>query len=139
MAGNEDRKAELIAQLARARQQIDSSGTGVRQALDVRTRVRSSFRKHAALWLGGGLLAGVVIATVARRPRTAPASSGRKRSADDTVKKAGAAGLLVAGAKIAFDALRPMLIKWLLSRATPLAEKMVARYTSHHRPERQDW
>lgn len=139
MAGNEDRKAELIAQLARARQQIDSSGTGVRQALDVRTRVRSSFQKHAALWLGAGLVGGAVIAAFARRPRTAAASSARRRSSDDTVKKAGAAGLIVAGAKIAFDAVRPMLIKWLLSRATPLAEKIVARYTSHYRPGRQDW
>lgn len=134
MAGNEDRKAELIAQLAKARQQIDSSGTRVRQALDVPARVRSSFQKHAVVWMGGGLLAGVLIAALARRPRTA-ATTKQKETRDGALPKAGAAGLLVAGAKIVFDVCRPILIKWLMSRTAPLAEKIVARYTSHSHPD----
>jgi hypothetical protein len=136
MAGKEDRKAELIAQLARARQQIDSSGIQVRHALDVPARVRGSFRKHGALWIGGAVIAGVVIAKFARRPR---AVSAGKKSSDDAVKKAGVAGLLVAGAKIAFDAFRPMLLKWLMNQATPYVEKMAARYTSQSRPNEHDW
>jgi hypothetical protein len=133
MAGNEDRKAELIAQLARARQQIDSSSSQVRRALDVPARVRGSFQKHAVLWIGGAVITGVVIAKFARRPRAG--LSARKKGGDAAVKKAGAAGLLLAGAKIAFDAFRPMLAKWLVSRATPYVEKMMTRYASHTHTE----
>jgi hypothetical protein len=137
MAGNEDRKAELIARLARARQQIDSSGKGVRHALDVPARIRSSFRNHSVAWLGGGLLAGIVIAQLLRRPRTVSAS--KKEGRNSAIPKAGAAGLLVAGGKIAFDILRPVLLKWLVRRSTPWAENFVARHTSHSQaPERED-
>jgi hypothetical protein len=126
MAGNEDRKAELIAQLARARQQLDASGKGFRRAIDVPARIRSNFQNHAFAWIGGALLAGVVIARIARRPRAA--SSGKAKGSNSSLPKAGAAGLLVAGAKVAFDILRPLLVKWLVSRATPLAENLMARY-----------
>ena len=137
MAGNEDRKAELIAQLARARQQIDASGSKVRQDLDVRARIRSSFQRNTVAWLSGGLIAGAMLVAVLRRPRVA--SPVRKKHSDDAVKKAGAAGLLVAGAKIAFDAFRPMLIKWVVSRATPFAEKMMSRYSAQEETRRRDW
>ena len=127
MAGNENRKAELIAQLARARQQIDASGANVRRSLDVPARIRSNFQKNAVAWVGGGLAAGVLIAFVLRRPRSNPVRSAAK--GESALPKAGAAGLLVAGGKIAFDLLRPMLIKWVMNQATPMVEKMMARYT----------
>jgi hypothetical protein len=126
MAGNEDRKAELIAQLARARRQLDFSGAKVRKAIDVPARVRSNLQKHALAWVGGAVLAGVLIAKWPRKGRKAPLNQGKNGS----VAKAGAAGLLLAGGKIAFDILRPALLKWLVSRATPYAEGLVARYTS---------
>jgi hypothetical protein len=126
MAGNEDRKAELIAQLARARQQLDASGNGFRQAIDVPARVRRNFQNYAFAWIGGALLAGVVIAKIARRPRSP--SSGKAKSSNSSLSKAGAAGLLVAATKFAFDILRPVLVKWLVSRATPFAENLMARY-----------
>jgi hypothetical protein len=138
MAGNEDRKAELIARLARARQQLDSSGRNVRRAMDVPARIRSSLRSHPAIWLGGGLLAGVVISQLLRRPRTRTTSAGKEKSRKGALPKAGAAGLLVAGGKIAFDILRPLLVKWLVRRAAPLAENLMARYTSHSEaPDRE--
>jgi hypothetical protein len=137
MAGNEDRKAELIAQLARARQQIDASGSKVRRDLDVGARIRSSFQRHTFAWLSGGLIAGAVLVAVFRRPRVA--SPAGKKHRDETMKKAGAAGLLVAGTKIAFDAFRPMLIKWVIGRATPFAEKMMSRYTGRHERSHDDW
>src|SRR6187402_695122 len=107
MAGNEDRKAELIAQLAGARKQIDESGAGVRRGMDISTRLRSSFREHAVVWLGGGLLAGILVTRTLRRPRSIKVS----KNTEDALPKAGAAALLVAGTKIAFDILRPVLIK----------------------------
>ena len=136
MAGNEDRKAELIARLADARQQIDSSGKGFRQAIDVPARIRSSFRNHSVIWLGGGLLVGIVISQFLRRPR--PTSPSKEKGRNGPLPKAGAAGLLVAGSKIAFDILRPVLMKWLVQRATPWAENFMARHTSHSQaPERE--
>jgi hypothetical protein len=129
MAGNEDRKAELIARLARARQQLDSSGRNVRRALDVPARIRSSLRSHPAIWLGGGLLAGIVISQLLRRPRTT--SAGKEKGRHGALPKAGAAGLLVAAGKVVFDILRPVLVKWMVHQATPLAENFMARYTSH--------
>jgi hypothetical protein len=126
MAGSEDRKAELIAELARARRQLDASGANVRRALDVPARVRGNFQKHALAWVGGAVLVGVLIAKWPRRSRKESGRPGK----NGALPKAGAAGLLVATGKIAFDVLRPVLVKWLASRAAPLAEDLVARYTS---------
>jgi hypothetical protein len=133
MAGSEDRKAELIAELARARRQLDVSGKNVRHALDVPARVRSNFQKHALAWVGGAVLVGVLIAKLPRRSQKKPRDDGK----NGALPKAGAAGLLVAGGKIAFDVLRPVLVKWLANRAAPLAEDLVARYTYRSRPYRE--
>ena len=132
MARNEDRKAELIRELARARRQLDLSGRSVRHALDVPARVRRNFKKNAFAWVGGALLVGVLIAKLPRRSRNAPADTAK----NDALPKAGAAGLLLAGGKMAFDLLRPILIKWLVQRATPYAEDMAARFTARYRDSR---
>jgi hypothetical protein len=132
MAGSEDRKAELIAELARARRQLDVSGNNVRHALDVPARVRSNFQKHALVWVGGAVLVGVLIAKFPRRSRKESAGQGK----NSALPKAGAAGLLLATGKIAFDVLRPVLVKWLANRAAPIAEDLVARYASRSRPPR---
>jgi hypothetical protein len=125
MAEHQDRKAELIAQLARARSHMEASGGSVRRALDFPTRLRGSFKEHAFAWAGGAVLAGILLAKLPRRTRKVYVDSEGQR-----VKKsaAGKAGLLLAGGKVAFELLRPMLTKWLTKSATPFVEKWAARY-----------
>jgi hypothetical protein len=124
MAENEDRKAELIAQLAHARDRIENSGGNVRHALDVPARMRSSFRRHGFAWAGGAILVGILIAKLPRRTRKVYVNH-----QGEPIKAAGKAGLLLAGGKIAFDLLRPALTKWATHRATPYMEKWASKYT----------
>jgi hypothetical protein len=133
MAGSEDRKAELIAELARARRQLDASGERIRDAIDVPARVRSNFQRHTLAWVGGAVLVGVLIAKL---PRRSPKKS-EIHGENVELKKAGAAGLLLATGKIAFDIFRPLLVKWLVNRAAPLAEDLVNRYSAGSQRSRE--
>jgi hypothetical protein len=124
MAGREDRKAELIAALARARTSLDRSATNVREALDVPARVRRSFSNNFFTWLGGAALAGVVLAKLPARKRKVYVNADGKRIAKATVAKT---GLLLAAMKIAFDLARPALVKVVSERLQPMIEQWFQR------------
>ena len=114
MAGNEDRKAALIAELARARAEIGGAADGVRAQLDVGARARRAVSRHQWWWLGGAVFAGVLLARLPARSRKIYVDEkGRKIPRGNAMTT----GLLLGAAKIAFDVAKPMLLRIFMRRA----------------------
>ena len=114
MAGNEDRKAALTAELARARAEIGGAADVVRARLDFGARARQSVSHHRWWWLGGAVLAGVLLAKLpARTKKIYVDEKGRKLPRSSAVT----AGLLLGAVKIAFDLAKPSLLKMAARRA----------------------
>ncbi len=111
MAENQ-RKAELTADLARARARIGASASALRHDLDFPARAKSAVLKNPAGWIGGAAILGALLATLPGRRRKAVVS----RKTEATIASAGKAGLLLGTLKIAFDLSRPMLAKWASRR-----------------------
>lgn len=126
MAQNDD-KAELILELAKARNAISANVTGLRHDLDFPTRAKRAFKKHPALWLGAAAVAGLVIARVVGRPKeVVKVKVFSKKDEDSPVEKAGKAGLVLGALKVAFDLARPALMRY----ATQFATQRVSEYMS---------
>lgn len=125
MAGREDRKAELIAQLSRARAGLDRASAQVREAVDVPRRLRRSVANNMFLWLGGAALVGVVIAKLPRRTQKVLVDAEGQRVDAGGVAKT---GLLLAVAKIAFDVARPTLLKLAAEQLGPLLHRAAQRW-----------
>ena len=108
MAENE-RKAELSADLARARNRIGANLGALRRDLDFPARVKSAVFKHPRAWAGGAALLGVLAARLPARKKKAVAS---RKNTEAQIVGAGKAGLLLGALKIAFDLARPAMAKW---------------------------
>src|SRR5882724_493732 len=96
----DERKAELTAELARSRAHISRNVQGLRHDLDFPARARRAFTTHPAVWIGGAVLLGLVISRLPLRRKRAAAP---RRKADSTVEKVEKAGLILGALKIAFD------------------------------------
>ena len=115
MADIDDRKTALIAQLAAQRSRLSRSAGGVRESLRVGPRIKSSFAKNPAAWLGGAVFAGLVL-TRFRSGKTT-----RTRSATDPLKGAAVAGLAWPVMQLIFTIARPTLISLLTARLSDFA------------------
>ncbi|MEQ1861024.1 MAG: hypothetical protein ABMA13_13900 [Chthoniobacteraceae bacterium] len=128
MARREDRKAELIDELAAARRRAERSGAAVRESLDVPARVRRAVSGNLFVWIGGAALLGVVLAKMPGRTRKVYVDGDGRRVKSSVAKT----GLLLATAKIAFDVARPLLFKIALERLQPFIERVMRQ---HDEPE----
>lgn len=103
------RKAELTAELARARSRIAANFGALRCDLDFPARVKRVVLKNPTAWVGGATLIGVLLARLPARRKKVTA---RRSGAEAQIVGAGKAGLLLGALKIAFDLTRPALAKW---------------------------
>lgn len=102
----DQRKAELTAELARVRRRLTASLGALRRDLDFPARVKGAVMKHPVAWVGGATLFGMLLAKLpARRKKAAILSDGQPA-------KLAQAGLLLGALKIAFNLSRPALAKW---------------------------
>lgn len=107
------RKAELTAELARARRRLGENLGALRRDLDFPTRAKSAVLRHPAAWVGGATLFGVLLSKLpARKKKTVI----RHEGAEAKIVSAGKTGLLLGALKIAFDLSRPALAKWASQR-----------------------
>jgi hypothetical protein len=113
MAQDED-KAELIAELARARAALASNAGALRHDLDFPTRAKKAFKRNPLLWLGAAAVIGLVIARLPGRPKKVVKVFPKEK--EPALEKAGKAGLLLGVLKIVFDLARPALLKWVTQR-----------------------
>ena len=109
----DQRKAELTAELARARNRIGANLGALRCDLDFPARVKSAVFKHPRAWAGGAALIGLLVAGLPGRKKK-PAASRKNKEAQ--IVGAGKAGLLLGALKIAFDLSRPAITKWASRR-----------------------
>jgi hypothetical protein len=111
----DERKAELTAELARSRTEITGHVRSLGRDLDFRTRARAAFARHPAVWIGAAIVIGLFVSRLPFRRKKA-ATPSRKASVEPVVEKAGAAGLVLGVLKIAFNLARPALTAWATRR-----------------------
>ena len=105
----DERKAELTAELAYARRRLTASLGALRRDLDFPARVKGAVLKHPAAWIGGATLFGILLAKLpAQRKKAVGTGNGKPAK----LARAGRTGLLLGALKIAFDLSRPALAKW---------------------------
>jgi hypothetical protein len=116
MAQDHD-KAELIAELARARSRMSDNVLALRRDLDFPARAKKAFKSNPWAWVGGAALAGVIIARIAPgRPKKKVVIA--RKSAEPALEKAGKAGLILGVLKIVLDFARPAVTAWVRKRVT---------------------
>lgn len=108
-------KAELIAELARARSRFTRDLAGLRRGLDFPARLKVAVRRNPAVWVGGAALIGLLITRWPGRGKKVVTPRPGKEAPAVT---AGKAGLLLGVLKIAFDLSRPALAKWVGRRVS---------------------
>jgi hypothetical protein len=111
----DERKKELITELAHARAQMSDYVHGLGHDLDFRTRARQAFARHPAIWIGTALLLGLFVSRLPFRRKKAAPDAPRKK-VEPAIEKAGVAGLTLGALKIAFDIARPALTAWVTRR-----------------------
>lgn len=124
MAGREDRKAQLVTQLARARVEFGVATSKVRDEVDVPRRVRRSVADHAFLWVGGAALAGFIIARLPRRTKKVYVDQEGK---DVSASRVAKTGLLFAVTRAALGLAQPILLKVAREQLTPLIQEFIRR------------
>jgi hypothetical protein len=129
MDRGKDRKAALIAEIERARRGMDQSSRGMRAAMDFPSRARRHMSRNLPLWIGGAVLAGMLIARFRGSRRVRPVN------AAGALGSAGRAGLLLAAGRIAFDFARPFIFRVARQRLEPL----LAAWLNRHRPAGDDF
>jgi hypothetical protein len=113
-----DDKAELIAELARARVRLSDSALALRHGLDFSSRTKEAFKKNPVPWMGGAAVLGLLLARLPRRTSAKKPVTIFPKKNDETLEKAGKAGLLLGILKIAFDFARPFILRWATRRFT---------------------
>ena len=124
----DQRKAELTAELARSRVRLAANFGALRRDLDFPARVKGAVTRHPAAWIGGATLFGILLAKLpARRKKAVVIGHGKPAK----LARAGMTGLLLGALKIAFDLSRPALAKWAGRR---VADYMDGTKTNGHPP-----
>lgn len=126
-----ERKTELIAELAEARSQITGNFHGLKRDLDFASKARRAFKTNPAVWIGAAVVIGLVVARLPfGRKKVAPAPSWKR--SESKVEKAEKAGLLLGALKIAFDIAKPTLMGWATRRVANYFESS-SRDPGHRR------
>jgi hypothetical protein len=109
----DQRKAELTAELARARNRIAGNFGALRHDFDLPGRFKDAVMRKPVAWIGGATLFGILLSKLpARRKEVFVHSDGKPAK----VGNAGKAGLLLGALKIALDLSRPAITKWASQR-----------------------
>src|SRR4051794_27453342 len=96
----DDDKAELVAELARARTTMSGNMLALRGDLNFAARAKRSFTKNPLPWLGGAALLGLLIARIPKRTKKVVTVFPKKEA---PVEKAGKMGLVLGALKIGLD------------------------------------
>lgn len=103
---DEHTKAELSAELDRARAKLSRNMAEFRRDIDVPAHVSKAVRQNKTLWLSGAAALGLIIAKLPSRKKKVYVDSRTNKK----VKEAEKASMVLALAKLAFSAAKPMLM-----------------------------
>ncbi len=125
MAGFETvgRKAELIAELARARIGMDQSRAALRRDANIPAHVSGSFQRHKSIWLGFAALIGWVLARLPARKKKVKVFVDKhdKETIGTSTKKS--PSLLLGLLGMAMQLIKPTVTAYLTSQLTKKAAK----------------
>lgn len=113
----DDDKAELIAQLDRARAQFSRNLDGLRRDADLGAHFKHSFVTHKAAWIGSAGIAGWVLSRLPARKKKVLVN----REDGKKVKDVAEAGLLLTVLKTLFTLFRPMIIGFASKKIADIA------------------
>ena len=119
----EDRKSQLILNLAKARVDLSRSTDRVRDSLDVPAHFRDSVNRRKTAWLLGATLVGMGLARFTRRPK-APATT-PELAASPASKHSGRTAVLLSCLSMAGTLLKPAV--------TAYASDLVKKYGTKER------
>jgi len=109
-------KAELAAELDRARARLARNLDALRSDLDARTRFKQSFHQNKAAYIGGATVFGVLLSMLPARRKKVYV----ERKPKDRIKEAEKAGIWLVVLQFVFKTLRPIL--------TTLVSKLVTEF-----------
>jgi hypothetical protein len=109
-------KAELAAELDRARARLGRNLDALRGDLDARTRFKQSFHQNKAAYIGGATVFGVLLSMLPARRKKVYV----ERKPKDRIKEAEKAGIWLVVLQFVFKTLRPIL--------TTLVSKLVTEF-----------
>ncbi len=115
----DDDKAELIAQLDKARAQFARSLGGLRRDADLGAHLKHSFTEHKAAWIGSAGIAGWVLSRLPARKKKVVVH----KNDGDKVKEIADAGVALAILKTLFALFRPLIMSFAGKKIAELAKK----------------
>jgi hypothetical protein len=115
----QDDKAELIAQLDRARAQFARNLDGLRRDADLGSHLKHSFTTHKAAWLGSAGIAGWVLSRLPARKKKVIVHKGDGQK----IKEIAEVGLLITILKTLFTLFRPLIVGFASKKIADFAAK----------------
>ena len=114
----DERKAELITELDRARVRSSANARALRGDLEVGQMLRHGFRRNRTAWLGSAALIGLVLSKIPPRTKKVRVKvrAWPWNKEKEQMKTAGKAGLLFAVLKLALDLAKPSMVAWVTSK-----------------------
>lgn len=116
MAGNDDRKAELRAELERARSRASAFRQQIQSRPSVSSKAQNTFRRNRVAWLIGAVLLGLLIAKLPARTKKVPVNRWTHKKVEVPLEQAGKAGFLMVILKLLLDVTKPILMAWATKR-----------------------
>jgi hypothetical protein len=112
----DETKAELIADLERARAKAAVNRRALVNDLQLGRVIRQSIERNKGAWLGGSVLFGLLLSMILGGTKrvVVDRKGARGGKAEQEIKQAATAGLLLTGLKMAFNLARPALTKWAM-------------------------
>ena len=117
----QQQKADLSAELDRARARVSRYFGELREDLNVPAHLKSSIRRNKSAWLGGAALLGLLLPNLPARKKKIYIEKGTNKRVRDVEK----AGMALGIAKLAFSAIKPAI--------TAFATKKVAEAVTRRR------
>lgn len=116
MAGNDDRKAELRAELERARSRASAFRQRIQSRPSVTDKAQGTISRNRGPWLIGAMLFGLVISKLPPRTKKVPVNRWTGKKVDQPLEQAGKAGFFLAIVKLLIDVTKPILMAWATKR-----------------------
>jgi hypothetical protein len=116
MADYHDRKAELIAEIERARRQASANRQGLQgTSARVSRKAEANVSRHRYGWMLGAILAGFVVAKLPARTKKVVVNR-RGEQVNGSLENAGKAGFALAILKVLIDITKPIIMAWATKR-----------------------
>jgi len=125
-----DTKAQLIAELARARGSMSRSWSAFKRDANVAAHVRNSIRTNKSAWLGGAAVLGWILSLLPPRRRNVKVLVDRS---DRPVRKVYKAGMLFSLFRMLLPLIKPTVMAFVTQKLTEFTMKKEAEKTGVRR------